>query len=75
MKADKSGSNGNLLPEDLIELKAGARLLRVSMSTIHRWIRVRRIPAWKVGGRWFVAAAPPVAPMPPPAASGAEAGR
>lgn len=49
--------NQNPLPNDLIDVSAAARTLRVSLTTLHRWIARRRIRAWKIGHRWKLSAA------------------
>jgi excisionase family DNA binding protein len=39
------------LPDDLIETKTAARLLKVHVSAIYRWIASGKLPSWRVGGR------------------------
>lgn len=38
------------LPADLIRCTHAARLLGVSVSTVHRWIDSGRLRGWRVGG-------------------------
>lgn len=39
-------------PEPWVSLAEIAEHLGVSMDTVHRWIRVRKMPAHKVGHFW-----------------------
>jgi excisionase family DNA binding protein len=39
-------------PEPWVSLEEIAEHLGVSMDTVHRWIRARKMPAHKVGHLW-----------------------
>lgn len=42
----------NEIPTDLRCPKKLAKALDVSSSTIRRWIRTGKLPAYRIGGRW-----------------------
>ena len=45
------------LPEDTIGVVEAAKLLKVHVSCIYRWLHGKRIAAWRVGGRWWLSRA------------------
>ena len=45
------------LPDDLIDMKAAAKLLRCDLATCHRWRNQGRFRAWRRVGRWFASRA------------------
>lgn len=45
------------MPDDLIDLKAAARLARCHLATAYRWALSGRLRAWKRVGRLFVSRA------------------
>jgi excisionase family DNA binding protein len=45
------------LPGDLIGVAEAARLLRVHVSCIYRWLHTGKLPAWRVVGRWWLSRA------------------
>jgi excisionase family DNA binding protein len=42
------------LPDDLIAPKVLARILRVHVSTVHRWIKKAKLRAWRRGGQRYL---------------------
>lgn len=45
------------LPDDLISTNEAARLARCSLVSVYRWIRLRKVRAWKRVGRLLVSRA------------------
>ena len=45
------------IPDDLITTPHAARLARVHIATIRRWIFARKIGAYRIGGLWMVSRA------------------
>jgi excisionase family DNA binding protein len=46
-----------MVPNDLIDAKAGARLVGVHVSTIYRWVLTGRLRGYRVGSRYRVSRA------------------
>ena len=42
------------LPDDRINTEGAARLLRVSHTTLHRYLRLGRLPYWRIGQGYIV---------------------
>ena len=42
------------MPDDRLSIKEAARLLKVGVSTIYRWVLTQKIPALRIGGRVWV---------------------
>jgi len=40
--------------EPPLNLEEGAKLLRVSLKTLRRFIEKKTLRAFKIGGRWFI---------------------
>lgn len=45
------------LPTDLIDVARAARLAKVHISAVHRWVQKAKIRAWKRCGRYLVSQA------------------
>jgi hypothetical protein len=41
------------LPEDLVDARAAAELLRLCVPVLYRWRAKGKVRAWRRGGRWF----------------------
>ena len=45
------------LPDDLVDLKAAARLAKCNLATCYRWVLKGRLRAWRRVGRLYVSRA------------------
>jgi excisionase family DNA binding protein len=45
------------IPEDLITTAHAARIARLHIAGIRRWIKSGRLPGYRIGGRWWVSRA------------------
>jgi excisionase family DNA binding protein len=44
----------NALPADLIAIPEAAKILRVHVTSVYRYVMRRQLPAYKVGGRYWL---------------------
>ncbi|HKI30293.1 MAG TPA: helix-turn-helix domain-containing protein [Gemmataceae bacterium] len=41
------------LPDDLVDSKEAAKILRLALPVLHRWRARGKVRGWRRGGRWY----------------------